>query len=349
MWEGARAVARFLLPLLVVASFLLSLDAAAADEGGEAAAVQTLFDVSDSLKAAVTAGDEALARELRTTIKGIQGGMKSIAGKKEAAVAAGDFSGAARHRDDFRAQVCTQDASSHPHAALVAELSARLADALKRQEFEAAAALRDALAATGQADAGGDGGEEGEGGISIGICSQMFRPGKEKLEAWLGYHFVTGFTHAILFLDDASDEESPGIAKAVAATHGAEVTIMQRGAALEKEWHTLATFEKFKGQVADDHMARQILNAGVAVKLAREMGVKWLLHIDDDELFYTQHLDVQAHFQHLDALPMDQAIYLNMEAVPAKEEVPELHFTAITTFKRNPHVYTKEVRANPQP
>lgn len=72
MWEGARAVARFLLPLLVVASFLLSLDAAAADEGGEAAAVQTLFDVSDSLKAAVTAGDEALARELRTTIKGIQ-------------------------------------------------------------------------------------------------------------------------------------------------------------------------------------------------------------------------------------------------------------------------------------
>lgn len=47
---------------------------------------------------------------------------------------------------------------------------------------------------------------------------------QEKLEAWLGYHFVTGFTHAILFLDDASDEESPGIAKAVAATHGAEAS-----------------------------------------------------------------------------------------------------------------------------
>jgi hypothetical protein len=47
-------------------------------------------------------------------------------------------------------------------------------------------------------------------------------PHQEKLEAWLGYHFVTGFTHAILFLDDASDEESAVIATAVAATHGAQ-------------------------------------------------------------------------------------------------------------------------------
>jgi len=37
--------------------------------------------------------------------------MKSIAGKKVAAVAAGDFSGAARHRDDFRAQVTTLESS----------------------------------------------------------------------------------------------------------------------------------------------------------------------------------------------------------------------------------------------
>jgi hypothetical protein len=34
-----------------------------------------------------------------------------------------------------------------------------------------------------------------------------------------------------------------------------------------------------------------------------------------------------------------------MEAVPATEEVDALHFTAVTTFKRNPHVYSKEVRA----
>ena len=71
MWVPTLGGTRVLL-ILSLASALLPLDATAADAGGESAAVQTLFDVSDSLKAAVAAGDEALARELRATIKGIQ-------------------------------------------------------------------------------------------------------------------------------------------------------------------------------------------------------------------------------------------------------------------------------------
>jgi hypothetical protein len=86
---------------------------------------------------------------------------------------------------------------------------------------------------------------------------------------------------------------------------------------------------------------------GVAVRVAREMGIAWLLHIDDDELFFTQHLDVQPHFSRLHAASnLSQAIYLNMEAVPATDEVPGLHFSHVTTFKRNPHVFTREVRSN---
>jgi len=38
---------------------------------------------------------------------------------------------------------------TYTHTYMVAELAARLADALQRQEFETAAALRDALSASG--------------------------------------------------------------------------------------------------------------------------------------------------------------------------------------------------------
>ena len=63
--------------------------------------------------------------------------------------------------------------------------------------------------------------------------------------------------------------------------------------------------------------------------------------------FFTQHLDVQPHFSRLHAASnLSQAIYLNMEAVPATDEVPGLHFSHVTTFKRNPHVFTREVRSN---
>ena len=188
--------------------------------------METLFGLSDRLKAASNSGDESLARELRASVKSIQVrwfrgptsnpesfmspvsssragrtkepgrrseqvGIAAIAALKEAAVASGDYGEAARHRDSFRAQVCRKSADELPHTKLVEEISTRLQDALRRQEFELAAALRDAIAATGgnkattptansvHSEPAANAGEREEGEeIPVGICSTMFRPGE---------------------------------------------------------------------------------------------------------------------------------------------------------------------------
>ena len=111
---------------------------------------------------------------------------------------------------------------------------------------------------------------------------------------------------------------------------------------LKQEWQSLKTsYESLKDRL-DDHMARQRLNAGIAVQIARlEYGAQWLLHIDSDELFYTPTMDVRPHFQKLEvearAKGIWQAVYLNMEALSPEEEVAVPHFEHVSTFKRNPH------------
>ncbi len=70
---------------------------------------------------------------------------------------------------------------------------------------------------------------------------------------------------------------------------------MRTGRALKKTM--VYTINKMHFQYRDrEVMARQVLNAGVAVQMCLERGIDWLLHIDHDELFVSGHDSVQEHF-----------------------------------------------------
>jgi hypothetical protein len=100
-----------------------------------------------------------------------------------------------------------------------------------------------------------------------------------------------------------------------------------------------ADFGRFAtaGRGGDRTMARQMLHVQDACALIAKhrMPIDWLLHIDHDELFKPRERNVADHFSKLAGI--DQAIYLNHEAVPESVEVDDV-FRDITLFKRNPAV-----------
>jgi hypothetical protein len=79
-------------------------------------------------------------------------------------------------------------------------------------------------------------------------------------------------------------------------------------------------------------MARQTLNASLAMHLAEGKGFNWLLHIDIDELFLPTQKTVKDHFTAL-SVGSDEVIrYLNFEGIPEREKI-ENYFEEITLFK----------------
>jgi hypothetical protein len=157
------------------------------------------------------------------------------------------------------------------------------------------------------------------------------------IESFVAYHRAIGFEHLFLFFDDPADS---ALAWARTQPH---VTAIARDDALRQAWSKLARYGDNAAHAEREVMARQVLNVEHAMNLARAKGLKWLLHIDADELFYVPGGDAAAHFNWLDGTPIETVSYANYEAVPETEETGDF-FRAVTLFKR-----PKLLRAPPSP
>lgn len=163
------------------------------------------------------------------------------------------------------------------------------------------------------------------------------RDAGDVLPSFVAYHRAIGFDHIFLMFDDPAD---PAIAWAQTQ---AGVSAIARDDSLRRAWSKLTRWGENAAHVEREVMARQTLNAEHAMNLARAMGLKWLLHIDADELFYTPDGDAAAHFSWLEGTPIETVSYANFEAVPETEETGDF-FRAVTLFKK-----PKLLRAPPSP
>jgi hypothetical protein len=157
------------------------------------------------------------------------------------------------------------------------------------------------------------------------------------IASFVAYHRAIGFEHLFLFFDDPADS---ALAWARAQPH---VTAIARDGALREAWSKLTRYGENAAHVEREVMARQVLNVEHAMNLARAKGLKWLLHIDADELFYAPGGDAAAHFNWLDGTPIETVSYANFEAVPETEETGDF-FRDVTLFKK-----PKLLRAPPSP
>ena len=80
----------------------------------------------------------------------------------------------------------------------------------------------------------------------------------------------------------------------------------------EEQKQRCPSFAKLEGFV-NEVSARQLLDAELAMAKAPELGCRWLVCLDSDELFYTKEASVVPHFQYLEEKGIQQMSYLNHE------------------------------------
>lgn len=156
------------------------------------------------------------------------------------------------------------------------------------------------------------------------------------LDSFISYHLSIGFSHLYLFFDDAND---PGLPRV--AGHPA-ITAIAHDASLRNRWCELPQYHERSAFLDREVMARQVLNAGLAMEMARDAGFDWLLHIDSDELFYSPFETASAHFESLQNQVFESVHYMNYEAVPERDEIGDF-FREVDLFKVPPHLSKRRV------
>ncbi|GAB1544227.1 hypothetical protein NUACC21_69030 [Scytonema sp. NUACC21] len=151
------------------------------------------------------------------------------------------------------------------------------------------------------------------------------------ITSFLTYHLSIGFEHIFLFFDDPKD---PSINE---AKKFAKVSVILNNDELQDKWKQTLSYKhnkEIREYLNSEVMARQIVNTEIAIQLARQKHLNWLLHIDSDELFYSPHQTVSEHFQELIDKKIFNARYRNFEAIPESADIED-YFKNVTLFKKN--------------
>lgn len=133
----------------------------------------------------------------------------------------------------------------------------------------------------------------------------------ERVDYFIRYHLSKGFERIYIFFDRDTDPAIEHAARypQVKVTVCDEKWKSQCKKYLEsKGGYDISLFEK-------EVMIRQEINAAIAIDYARHEKASWLLHIDSDELFYSESGSAKSHFDELDKLGIENVQYKNHEAV----------------------------------
>lgn len=152
------------------------------------------------------------------------------------------------------------------------------------------------------------------------------------IDSFIQYHLAIGFDNLFLFFDEPNDPSLERARKYEA------VIAIPNDESLRRQWEASRLFALDAGlrRFADKEvMGRQELNAGLAIQMAIEKRIDWLLHIDVDELFYSPTQAPKEHFDSLSRRSVQQVTYVNYEAIPQRSDVSD-YFNEITLFKKAP-------------
>ncbi|KAJ8602508.1 hypothetical protein CTAYLR_001269 [Chrysophaeum taylorii] len=158
--------------------------------------------------------------------------------------------------------------------------------------------------------------------------------------SFVRWHLALGFERLYLYFDDAG-AAPVGLAELEAYLEkdeaaGERVERVRRTEKLADEERCLcASFERFGPFVDAEVQARQALNAEHASIRARERGLRWLVHIDIDELFFASNRRAfLEHFAAMDASEVGHVTYANHEGVPEAGDAVD-YFASVTLFRVN--------------
>jgi hypothetical protein len=171
------------------------------------------------------------------------------------------------------------------------------------------------------------------------VCTCLVKSDKLiVIESFIAYHLASGFDHIFLCVD-SEILGAEFFAWLIAAYGEQYLSIIrpQEGERLQQE-HCAASYQQAEHVRKREVQVRQLLNAEMCTVLAAKKGLRWILHIDMDELFYCGPLAnssaVPLHFASLEAQDVGALTYANHEAVPEAIDCDD-YYQELTLFRRH--------------
>ncbi|XP_071687389.1 glycosyltransferase-like At2g41451 [Rutidosis leptorrhynchoides] len=183
--------------------------------------------------------------------------------------------------------------------------------------------------------------------------------GLEQILPWIFYHKVIGATSFILFVEGKAATAS--VSKVIESIP--EVKLVHRTKELEEEqeksrmWNETYMARYFYKPCNYELFVKQYLNTEMAIVMAREASMEWIIHLDTDELIHPAGTRGYSLTQLLSDVPenVDMVVFPNYESCVERDDIKE-PFTEVSMFKKNyDHLteesysrnYKESVRGNP--
>ncbi|KHN13709.1 hypothetical protein glysoja_034019 [Glycine soja] len=199
-----------------------------------------------------------------------------------------------------------------------------------------------------------------EASLTPKICvTTSTSAGLEQILPWMFYHKVIGVTNFFLFVEGKA--ASPEVSNVLESIPG--VKVIYRTKQLEEQqaksriWNETWLTGFFYKPCNYELFVKQSLNMEMAIVMARDSGMDWILHLDTDELIHPAGAREYSLRQLLLDVPrhVDMVIFPNYESSIEREDVKE-PFSEVSMFKKNyDHLpkdtyfgmYKDSVRGNP--
>ncbi|KAK8531736.1 hypothetical protein V6N13_131095 [Hibiscus sabdariffa] len=178
-----------------------------------------------------------------------------------------------------------------------------------------------------------------EANIRPKICiTTSTSAGLEQILPWMFYHKVIGVTTFFLFVEGHA--ASPNVSKVLESIPG--VKVIYRTKELEEQqaksriWNETWLSSFFYKPCNYELFVKQSLNMEMAIVMARDAGMDWILHLDTDELIHPAGAREYSLRQLLLDVPsnVDMVIFPNYESSVEREDIKD-PFTEVSMFKKN--------------
>ncbi|KAK3153432.1 hypothetical protein QOZ80_2BG0172470 [Eleusine coracana subsp. coracana] len=180
--------------------------------------------------------------------------------------------------------------------------------------------------------------DSGEG-LQPKICVQTSTSaGLEQILPWLFYHKVIGVSQFLLFVEGRAAK--PHVSGVLESIPG--VKVVYRTKELEEQqahsriWNETWLAGFFYKPCNYELFVKQSLNMEMAIVMARDAGMDWIIHLDTDELLYPGGAAEYSVRHLLGEVPrdVDMVIFPNYESSVERDNIKD-PFSEVSMFKKN--------------
>ncbi|XWS74730.1 hypothetical protein CRYUN_Cryun01aG0022800 [Craigia yunnanensis] len=178
-----------------------------------------------------------------------------------------------------------------------------------------------------------------EANLNPKICiTTSTSAGLEQILPWMFYHKVIGVTTFFLFVEGHA--ASPNVSRVLESIPG--VKVIYRTRELEEQqaksriWNETWLSSFFYKPCNYELFVKQSLNMEMAIVMARDTGMDWILHLDTDELIHPAGASEYSLRQLLLDVPsnVDMVIFPNYESSVERDDIKD-PFSEVSMFKKN--------------